>query len=189
MQDAKTSTVHLGLIKEYAQLSSGKARMLMETCIWSLWHCNHENGVNLTLDYEDNHFLYNIVWSDNEIDQDAIMRSYNQNDATEYGAEAIAILMSLDRTEYNSVNRAITSTGIDYWLGYRNKNPNNPFEKSARLEISGIITETSSNSVDRRLREKLQQTSPTHDTGLPVFVVIVEFSNPKAKMAGILCQL
>lgn len=189
MQDAHTSTIHLSLIKEHAHLSSGKAKMLMETCVWSLWHCNHKNGVKLTLDYEDQHYLYSVVWPDNEIDQDAIMCSYNQNDATEYGAEAIAILMSLDRTEYNSVNRAITSTGIDYWLGHRNKNPNNPFEKSARLEISGIIAETSSNSVDRRLKEKLHQTYPTHDTGLPVFVVIVEFSNPKAKMMGKLCQL
>lgn len=184
MQSTNALSVHLSLLGEYAQLSSGKAKMLMESCVWSLWHCDHENGVKLTLDYEDKHYSYSVIWKDNEIDRDAIMRSYNQNDATEYGAEAIAILMSLDRTNYDSVNRAVTSTGIDYWLGYKNKNPNNPFEQAARLEISGIIAETSSNSINRRLKEKLDQTCPTHHTGLPVFVVIVEFSNPKAKMTG-----
>jgi len=188
MQDADTPTVYLNLIKEYAQLSSGKAKMLMETCVWSLQHTGHKNGVQLALDYDNNQFLYHVAWSEDEIDLDAVMRSYNQNDATEYGAEAIAILISMDRTQYNLIYRAITSTGIDYWLGFRNNNPNNPFERAARLEISGIIRETSSNSVDKRLKEKLQQTYPTHHTGLPVFVVIVEFGKPQAKMIGKLCQ-
>lgn len=184
MIEKTNSILRLDKIQHIAQLSSGKAKLLMETCVWSLCFCKHSNGVKLSLDYEDRNILYNIEWSDDEVDHEAVNRSYNQDDAIEHGAEAIAILISIDQTSFNSVERSITSTGIDYWLGYKNKNPDHPFQRATRLEISGILKESKTNTVNRRIKGKIDQTKPSHYTGLPVLVVVVEFSQPHARMVS-----
>ncbi len=123
---------------------------------------------------------YILSWSDAEIDLEAIRWSFNQDDATEDGAEAIALLLAIDRTEYTAVQRAVTTTGIDYWLGYRD-NLDNPFKRAGRLEISGIFNENETNTVAARLKGKLRQTLPTDHT-FPVYIVIVEFGQPYATM-------
>jgi hypothetical protein len=129
---------------------------------------------------EGNDHSYLVTWRDDEIDEDAIVRSYNKDDATEAGAEAIAFLVSIDRTPFTAVERAITTTGIDYWLGYK-ENPNNPFERAGRLEVSGILVENPTNKVSTRVTKKLKQTEPTDHT-FPVHIIVVEFSEPYATM-------
>jgi len=86
----------------------------------------------------------------------------------------------MDRTEFEAVERASTTTGIDYWLGYKD-NLNNPFERAGRLEVSGILKETVNNTVKMRIQRKLSQTLPT-DHMFRVYVVVVEFGKPYATM-------
>lgn len=121
-----------------------------------------------------------LKWPEDEVDMEATKRSFNQADATEDGAEAIGILLSIERTDYTAIERATTTTGIDYWLGYKD-NPNNPFKRAGRLEISGIFKESETNTVARRVEGKLIQTRPTAHT-FPVYVVVVEFGKPYATM-------
>lgn len=163
-------------------LSPGKADMLKETCIWCLDKCSHYNGVIIQAQNCGTKDKLSICWEDKFIDLEAIKRTYNRDDAIEYGAEAVSFLLIRECTEYTAIRRAATGTGIDYWLGNKEITGNNIFSKTdARLEISGILEETASNSVQKRVKEKLKQTAPTDNT-FPVFVTVIEFSQPHAKM-------
>ena len=172
------ATLYLNKIQEVAQVSAGKARQLWEACVWCLTASGHTNGVTMKVHEEDRSDPCIISWPDDEIDLEAVQRSFNQNDATEDGAEAVALLLLIARTEYTAVHRAGETTGIDYWLGYK-ENIDNPFKQAGRIEISGIFKENEKNTVAARIKEKLKQTRPTAHT-FPVYVVVVEFGQPYA---------
>jgi hypothetical protein len=73
-------------------------------------------------------------------------------------------------------------TGFDYWLGYDESHSKyDPINfLLARLEISGIKSETESNNVDRRVKEKKKQTNPSDYLKLPAYISVTEFSEPKS---------
>lgn len=167
--------------------SPGKTLLLMETCVWCLLHQNHANGVKLKLieienDVEKckNDVFFEVYWP-KHLDTKTIFRSYNQEDATQFGAEAIALLLVREHTKFTVIERAVTSTGIDYWLGFKNANKNHIFHRAARLEISGILAENPSNTVTSRINIKLKQTQPTDHT-FQVYIIVTEFSKPWTKM-------
>jgi hypothetical protein len=182
MEENVAGYLQLDEIQLRVQISEGKAKHLKEACIWSLWFCKHLNGVALgvadTLEGSQK-TRYQIKWLEDGLDAEVLKRSYNKDDATQFGAEAVALLLSVEHTEYDAVERAMTGTGIDYWLGHKDRNPNEPFHRASRLEISGIMEETPDNKVSRRVGEKLKQTKPT-DHLFSVYVVVVEFSQPYA---------
>lgn len=98
-------------------------------------------------------------------------------EATEYGAYGIAILLILEYTNHTGVERSCKGTGFDYWLGMENSLL---FQRRARLEVSGIL-KGSSSAIDYRLEQKIEQIS-CGDYSLPSFIVIVEFSSPRSKV-------
>ena len=108
---------------------------------------------------------------------DQIDRTWG-DEATESGACAIAMLLILQLTEYTIVRRS-TGTGIDYWLGYREKK--DIFEDAARLEVSGIAVGNKSD-ITTRVRQKKKQTKPTDEGGWPAYIVVVEFGTPQAQV-------
>jgi len=98
-------------------------------------------------------------------------------EATENGACAIAILLVDALTDYHIVHRAYRTTGIDYWLC----NEGDSFLTiAARLEVSGIARGL--DRLESRVRAKLKQTTQSDGSGLPAFVVVVEFDQPVAAM-------
>ena len=101
---------------------------------------------------------------------------------TEHAAEAISFFLSHQLTEYKVVEEGLIGTGIDYWLGYDESHARyDPINfLQARLEISGIKAGNTSNSLERRVKEKQQQTVKSDATGLPAYVSVVEFSAPQA---------
>jgi hypothetical protein len=171
--------LQLDEIQTRVQVSEGKAKQLKEACIWSLWFCGHSNGVRLRVVEVNESARYEIRWLEAELGVEALKRSYNKDDATEFGAEAVALLLSLERTGYDAVERSVTGTGIDYWLGFKSRHLNQPFHRASRLEISGVLKESSRNKVSTRVRQKLGQTKPT-DHLFPVYVIVVEFGQPYA---------
>jgi hypothetical protein len=181
MDENVSGSLRLDDLQFLAQISEGKAKHLKDACIWALLFCEHTNGVKIRVVSDNVTVYHNINWLENHIDVEALNRGYNQDDAAEFGAEAIAILLSMVRTEYDTIERSSTATGIDYWLGFKNRRPNEPFHRAGRLEISGIMKETSSNKVSARVKEKLKQTKLTDHT-FPVYVIVVEFSQPYATM-------
>jgi hypothetical protein len=106
-----------------------------------------------------------------------ILRAYNSDDAIEFGAEALALLLIKEKTPYTAIERAVKPSGIDYWLGY--KNSKYIFSRfDARLEITGILTESSSNTIKSRINKKLERTMISNV--FPVFISVIEFGEPKA---------
>jgi hypothetical protein len=161
-------------------LTKIKASMLKEACIWCLTKCEHINGVQITCDVCDDLGCYSIKW-DNGIDLNGILLAYNLDDAVEFGAEALALLLIREKTSFTAIRRAVKPSGIDYWLGYKNESSNSLFSMAdARLEISGIFREKGSNNIKNRIKLKLKQTEAS-DHLFPVFISIIEFGHPKAE--------
>jgi len=106
---------------------------------------------------------------------DKIKRTYNDTqEATEWGATAISFLIIKNCTPFTVIERSYKKTGFDYWLGYIN----DPlFQKKAKLETSGILKESVTNTVKSRVKMKMEQIRKTNNT-IPGYVIVVEFSKP-----------
>ena len=100
-------------------------------------------------------------------------------EATEYGAYGIAIIVVLPLTDTPRVERSAKGTGVDYWVG-EGKDQRGIFQRAARLEVSGIL-KGNKTKVAARLVEKLAQTKRSDDAGLPAYVVIVDFGGPEVR--------
>ena len=170
------------LNEELPDLADGKASMMREACVWCLQKCEHTAGVHLDTTFCDDTGCYKIIWDESKIDATKLIKSYNLDDAVEFGAEAISLLLIKKQTPFTSIERSVRGSGIDYWLGFRTDDPNSLFsKKDARLEVSGILKENLTNTIKTRIKRKIQQTEPT-DNMFPVYISIVEFGNPKAKV-------
>jgi len=141
---------------------------------------NHKNGVelNVNVNSEDGSFEVKcpVYWQD-VTDQ---MRSCyaDLEFTTEHGAYGVAILLILGLTDYTVVERSRKGTGFDYWLGRKD---DVLFQKSARLEVSGILN-GDINAIKARVNTKLNQVKRSDDLGLPAFIAVVEFSNPLSQV-------
>ena len=101
-------------------------------------------------------------------------------EATEYGATAIAVLLVKREAGYAAVERSAKGTGIDYWLGHEAEGP--PFQNKARLEVSGILSaQDAQRDVAKRVREKMNQ-AQSSGSSLPTYVVVVEFGSPLSQV-------
>lgn len=160
-------------------LTPKKAGVHMEACVWCLSECQHTNGVQIAVESDSSKDLYQIFWPEEEVDIDALYRAYNQDDGPEQGAEAIAFLIIREKTDYTALRRSITRTGIDYWLSYKSDVSDQLFSReSARLEVSGILRQTSTNRPEYRVKQKMNQTMRSDSTSFPAYIVVVEFSQP-----------
>lgn len=100
-------------------------------------------------------------------------------EATEFGAVAIAICVVEELTEYQAVYRSAISTGVDYWLADK---ASEDLGFSARLECSGTL-QGGEQERKRRVREKLKQTKQSDASGIPALVVVVDFSDLVSEVA------
>jgi hypothetical protein len=100
-------------------------------------------------------------------------------EATEYGAYGIALVVALRITGMTSVERSAKGTGIDYWLGSDSASQG-IFQRAARLEVSGILDGDDA-KITARLNIKLHQASRSDGSLLPAYVAIVEFRTPETR--------
>jgi len=138
----------------------------------------HIQGVELrVIGYASN--LYILYWP---TITDQTRRTRNDlQESTEFGATAIAVLLSKKEIGYSVIERSVKGTGIDYWLG---DDGEPPFQNKARLEISGILKASGNNAeraVKARVNQKLRQTERS-DGSLPAYVIVVEFGSPLAEV-------
>lgn len=148
---------------------------LYENCIVALHNSKHDSPVTLNVKGLKN-CDYNILWDD--IYNDQLRRTYNDDQSvTERGAIAISVLLALIQTNYTIIERSRKGTGFDYMLGDAQ---DTLFTPKARLEISGIMNETGSNTLEKRYNQKSTQTDKTDHLKLPAYISVVEFSTPKA---------
>ena len=106
-----------------------------------------------------------------------------KKEAAEYGATAIAVLLSKNDLGYLPVERALIGTSIDYWLG---QGDGTPFQRQAKLEISGILNAGGdvAGAVRARVNQKLRQAARS-SSPLPTYVIVVEFGSPVAEVEAI----
>ncbi len=178
----KTKKFQLDELQNLVRLPAGKAGMYIEACVWCMDQNGHPNGIELNLDFNKKTYVYPVYWPENKIDIKKVRNHYNIDDALPFGTEAIAFFISMTHSGFDGLQRSTRKTGIDYWLGNKGGDPNLPFQNSGRLEISGILKESETNTIDKRIKEKLTQTKQSEKTSLPVFVVVVAFDRPHAKM-------
>lgn len=134
----------------------------------------HESGVTLEVEGE---FLatFKLDW---QSITEQTRRCWNDEEyTTEQGAYAIAFLLILQLTNLTVIERSRKGTGFDYWLGSQSSNPTLPFQRMARLEVSGI-RKGKRNQINARAKQKMEQTRASDLQGLPAYIIVIEFSRP-----------
>lgn len=108
-----------------------------------------------------------------------MQRCWNEEEyATEQAAYGIALMVIQRLTNFTVVERARRGTGFDYWLGTSTESIETPFQKSVRLEVSGI-RRGDQRQIRSRVKLKLEQVKPTDDLA-PAYIAVIEFSQPSA---------
>lgn len=149
---------------------------LAEAAMFCLEANNHEGRAILKVegDFEEN---FEINWTD-KLTEKVRNSWHDKKEATEYGATAIALLLLLELTDYESFKR--TRGGTDYIISKQQKEKSK-FPVISYLEISGIWQETRSNTLTMRINLKKKQVKRTV-LDAPAIIIITEFGNPKTKI-------
>ena len=134
----------------------------------------HDHGVLLRITgYRDT--SYSLAWPQIT---DQILRSFNDpEEATEFGAVAVAVLLAKKEIGYSVIERSRRGTGFDYWIGDESEVP---FAGKARLEISGI-RKGGRREVATRVNRKLRQIGRSGSSPAG-YVIVVEFGTPLAEV-------
>ncbi len=162
------------------QLSKGYTSFLMEACAVCLDHQNHKSGASILVDGNDP-FEAELKWAF-EVD-DELKNSYgDMQESTEYGATAIALMLAEEKHGFSSAERMSKGLGFDYFLKKDGDgDETNIFDAGVRLEISGILEETDNNTVERRVKSKIDQLIISDDSNLEGHVCVTEFGRPRTK--------
>jgi len=160
-----------------------QAAQHVQACLICLDHHQHVTGIQLTVVDERTNERFYLSWE--ETVDEHMRRSWKDlQEATEYGAVAIAILLVINCTEYTIIERAVKGTGFDYWLledTFYDEEEIFP-SGTARLEVSGIIHAEKDSEIRARVREKKKQTEVSDDRRLPALIIVTEFSRPETHM-------
>lgn len=159
-------------------LSARAAGALVEAGEFCLLSNSHTSGVKLQIDGIQN--CQCILEWDGELTTQMKATWNDLQDATESGAVALAILVAINFTNYIVVERSFKGTGFDYFLGHDDTG-NYPFERKARLEVSGIWKGARA-KVRERLKVKTKQVSVSNHMKMPAYVGIVEFGYPSTDL-------
>lgn len=166
LEDLRTGL--MGLTPEFGSFC-------LQACTVCLENSNHLSGVTVSVNGTQN-INATLNWA--SIVNDQVKRNWMDNDeATEYGATAIAIILSNKISNYNCIERSSKGLGFDYWLG--NEDSIGLFQRKARLEISGIYKESPTNTLENRVKDKKTQTKKSENLNMNAHICVTEFSNPK----------
>lgn len=163
-------------------ITSVQAQYHLEACLVCLDYHQHQTGVLLKIEDRKSEIIQ-LNWSRTVTDK--IRRSWDDlQDATEHGAIAIAVLLLVERTNYSIVARTVKGNGFDYWLSDDTSFEDNELipTGSARLEVSGILTQTKNNTILSRINRKEKQVSSSDNSNFPAIILVVEFSHPEAHL-------
>jgi len=147
----------------------------MQNCMVCFHLNGHKSGVRLRVKHGDENDHHRVLWS-GEVTEEVLRAIAEPIQATNHGACAIALLLVRELTEFTAVEQAAIGTTIDYHIALKGRSDDLLFNDTARLEVSGILKENPSNSVEQRLKRKIKRLKPKE--GPPALIVIVEFSEP-----------
>lgn len=134
----------------------------------------HGRGVQLRV-RGDRSNSYSVAWPQVT---EQVRRGFNDpEEATEFGAVGVAILLAKREIGYSVIERSRKGNGFDYWMGHES---GLPFERKARLEISGI-RRGRDREINARVRQKLKQIERSGYSPA-AYVIVVEFGAPLAEV-------
>lgn len=152
----------------------------VQNCKVCLDSQGHGSGVSFLVKYGRKEYKYKLAWKDQVTSQER--RAYaDLQDATEISATAIAFLLIRTLTEYTVIERSKKGTTVDYFLSEKGMDDKLIFNKTPRLEVTGILQENQGNPVTKRVANKLKRLK-LFDDDLPTYIVVVEHGMPWAKM-------
>ncbi len=154
--------------------------LYMQHCaVYCLTSQNHLSGVKFNIKTNKKSIEYDILW---DIAEDTNLQKSigDEETATEFGAMGLAVLLTLELTDYKYFESAIKGTGVDFWLFKDNREQELYVEKAASLEISGIRTSNVSNNLLKRLNTKKKQAQKSKDKSKQTYIAIIEFGKPES---------
>lgn len=157
-------------------LTTANGTVLAEAASVCFEHQAHKSGVKLVID-GDSPGQMEVNWD--QVTEQRRRTYADLQEATEWGASGVAIVIICMHTGRIVVERSRKGGGFDYWLG--KEDDGNLFQNKARLEVSGILKGDLA-KIEARLRQKVEQVSPSNGSGTPVYISIVEFGEPRARM-------
>jgi hypothetical protein len=170
----------------------GMAEHYQHSCMICLNDHHHISGVQMDVHFLEELTTFSVYW------QGAVteaMRRWlrDQNKSVDLGACAIALLLIPELLPLMPVEQSETGDGVDYYLAEVSEDAGDNdliFNTgyAAHLEISGIHSETSTNTIDARIADKrrrlraIRSGSASRTRDLPTYVCVVEFSRPTTKV-------
>ncbi len=153
------------------------ASYLVEAAVIFLIHNGHQSGVILNVSGAFNE-QFKLIWS-HQVDANIIRNWKDFKETTEYGATAIAIHLLFSLTDFRVLERSPQYGKGDYYLRTDKQN-----KKVGFVEISGILKETTGNTINARVNKKVKNIKnkgkPTQQ--LEMFTIVTEFGKPKTKI-------
>jgi hypothetical protein len=171
--------LHLDQLKNgIPDISPAFGTLFAEAAAVCLTLSGHKPGVQLVVegDFKTN---YQIDWTQ-EIGSLEIASWADLKEAVEYGATALAMLLMIELTKFDSFAREDQYQGTDFEMRQHKQTG-----ELAKLEISGILTETDDNTLHIRIKTKERKIKKRGNLNHTVYVVVVEFASPKAKIIEI----
>ena len=168
-------TIHIDGLQDACQLSPVRCADFAEAAAVCLDHHGHPKEVVLAVegDWEEKFTL-----SLPDVDQQMRDSRKDMEYTVESGAYCLAMMVIEKLTGLQVVKQSQKRTGFDYWLGDKQAYG---LQELARLEVSGILRGNKA-QVNRRLKEKVEQTKKSDNLSLPAYVVVMEFSRPLVKI-------
>jgi hypothetical protein len=157
-------------------LSDNFIGIMVECCALRLNTQGHTSPVDLK-PFEDSKNLLTeslkLNWI-TEITPKLVASYRDENRTTDYAAMCIALILTAHLIGFDDVEVSRQGEGVDFWFTKKGESGAN-----ARLEVSGIGIANKVNSVKNRLKIKLTQTNQSDQSGIPVYITIIEFSQPE----------
>jgi len=136
----------------------------------------HQSGVPMAIE-GDYSATFRLTW--NPLTEKHHRTCADMQEATEYGAYGVAILVVRETTGKTVLERSAKGPGFDFWIGDE-ENTELPFQGFTRLEVSGILSGDAKH-VKSRMQVKKEQVTPSDDQGA-AFIAVVEFGRPVTRL-------
>lgn len=159
-------------------ISEGFGMYMAECAAYMFMVTNHKSGVAMKIKTENQKLNAKVEWEiSRSRDLDKSMR--DEQRPTDFGAMGVAVLSALELTDYHAFETSRKGEGVDFWV-LKDADDELDFSQSIRVEVSGIKSETSSNTLQQRFNRKNKQRTQSDHTGTDAYISITEFSTPKS---------
>ena len=178
--------LHLDKLKGgISGISRTYGAFLAEAIVVCLTAAGHKSSVKLKVggDFDAE---FELEWQE-EIGAAELSSWRDLKEATEYAAMGLAVLLISALTIYSVFQRNEQGEDADFTM-QEVSDPNialYDIVQKAHLEVSGIFAESFTNTLNMRILAKTKSLEKRVMPSLPVFIAVIEFSIPKAKIVEI----